>query len=182
LLASTGNEAAFECFFKTYYQSLLRYAYVLLRDEMMAEEMVQQVFYKLWEKREKLAIHTSGKAFLYKAVHNECLNHIKREKHKRVHQQYVTAMDTEESTDPLLLTELQAKLQKAMTELPEQCRNIFYLNRIEGLKYREVAEELGLSVKTIETQISKALKILRKKLSDYLPLLLSFWFHARWFK
>ncbi|MES2277273.1 MAG: RNA polymerase sigma-70 factor [Bacteroidota bacterium] len=183
LLASTGNEAAFECFFKTYYQSLLRYAYVMLRDEVMAEEMVQQVFYKLWEKREKLTIHISGKAFLYKAVYNECLNYLKHEKHKKAYEQYGSAMKNEEkASDPMVLSELQTRLQKAMNELPEQCRKIFYMNRIEGLKYREVAEELGLSIKTVEAQVSKALKILRRKLADYLPVLLSLLFHQRWFK
>ena len=186
LLASTGNEAAFERFFKTYYQSLLHYAYVMLRDEVIAEEMVQQVFYKLWEKREKLEIRTSRKAFLYKAVHNECLNYLKHEKHKRAHEKYAVMMNDEvyreKTNDPMHLTELQERLQKAMSELPEQCRNIFYLNRIEELKYREIAEELGLSVKTVEAQISKALKVLRKKLADYLPVLLSLLFHQRWFK
>jgi len=183
LLVSTGNKAAFERFFKTYYQSLLRYAYVLLRDEVMAEEMVQQVFYKLWEKRTKLEIRTSVKAFLYKAVYHECLNYLKHEKHKRAYEQYCLAMKEEEKTsDPMALTELQTRLHKAISELPEQCRNIFYLNRIEELKYREIAEELYLSIKTVEAQISKALKILRKKLSDYLPLLTSLFFHQHWFK
>ena len=183
LLAGTGNKAAFERFFKTYYQSLLRYAYVLLRDEVMAEEMVQQVFCKLWEKREKLGIHTSGKAFLYKSVYNECLNYLKHEKHKRAYEQYSLAVNEDEKiSDPAVLSELQTRLHKAISGLPEQCRNVFYLNRIEELKYREVAEELGLSVKTLEAQVSKALKILRKKLADYLPVLLSLLFHQRWFK
>jgi len=186
LLVSTGNEAAFERFFKTYYQCLLRYAFVMLRDEVMAEEMVQQVFYKLWERRTKLHIHTSGKAFLYRAVHNECLNYLKHEKHKQAYekQSLTIAGNTcsEKTSDRLIMTELQTKLQKAISELPEQCRNIFYMNRIEELKYREIAEELGLSIKTVEAQISKALKILRKKLADYLPVLLSLLFHQRWFK
>jgi len=186
LLVGTGNEAAFERFFKTYYQSLLRYAFVMLRDEVMAEEMVQQVFYKLWEKRTKLHIHTSGKAFLYRAVHNECLNYLKHEKHKRAHEKHSLAVEAyankENGIDLLVMNELQTRLQKAMNELPEQCRNIFYMNRIEELKYLEIAEELGLSIKTVEAQISKALKILRKKLADYLPVLLSLLFLHRWFK
>lgn len=185
-LVSTGNKAAFERFFKTYYQSLLRYAYVMLRDKEVSEEMVQQVFYKLWEKRMNLKIHTSGKAFLYRAVQNECLNYLKHEKHKFAHQKHSLIMQDhmyrEKASDHLILTELQTRLQKAMNELPEQCRNIFYMNRIEELKYREIADELGLSVKTVEAQISKALKILRKKLVDYLPILLSLLFHQRWFK
>jgi len=186
LLVSTGNEAAFERFFKTYYQSLLRYAFVMLRDEVMAEEMVQQVFYKLWEKRTKLQIHTSGKAFLYRAVHNECLNYLKHKKHKQVYEKHRLSVEADSNQgngmDSLTLTELQTRLQKAMNALPEQCRNIFYMNRIEELKYREIAEELGLSIKTVEAQISKALKIMRKKLADYLPVLLSLLFHQRWFK
>lgn len=186
-LVSTGDEAAFERFFKTYHQRLLSYAYVMLRDESASEEMVQQVFYKIWEKRTRLKIHTSGKAFLYRAVYNECLNYLKHEKHKRAYEKHSLSVDADsyqgKASDPLMLTELQSMLQKAINELPKQCRNIFYMNRIEELKYREIAEELGLSVKTVEAQVSKALKVLRKKLADYLPVLLSLiMFHQRWFK
>jgi RNA polymerase sigma-70 factor (ECF subfamily) len=147
---------------------------------------VQQVFLNIWHKRAKLKIHTSLKAFLYKAVHNESLNYLKHERHKLAHEKYSLAAEgydyRNKTPDPMALTELRSRIQKTMNELPEQCRLIFYMNRIEELKYREIADELGLSVKTVEAQISKALKVLRKKLADYLPLLLSVLFYSRWFK
>jgi len=186
LFLLVGSEAAFERFFKTYYQSVLQYAYVRLRDEKAAEDIVQQVFLNIWHKRAKLKIHTSLKAFLYKAVHNESLNYLKHERHKLAHGKYSLAAEgydyRDKTSDPMALTELQYRIQKTMNELPEQCRHIFYMNRIEELKYREIADELGLSIKTVEAQISKALKILRKKLADYLPLLLCLLFYPRWFK
>ena len=172
----TGSEMAFESFFKTYYESLCAYAYILLHDRDMAEEMVQQVFYKLWEKKEQLNIHTSVKAFLYRSVYNECLNHLKHDKHKLAHQNHslhVAAYAYQEQTDDKVkLSELQARLKDAIQDLPEQCRNIFYMNRMEELKYREIAEQLGLSIKTVEAQLSKALRILRTKLADLLPVII----------
>jgi RNA polymerase sigma-70 factor (ECF subfamily) len=181
-----GSKTAFERFFKTYYAGLHAYAYVMLRDEVMAEEVVQQVFYKLWEKREQLNIHTSIKAFLYRSVYNECLNFLKHQKHMKMHedhQLYVAAYSHQERADDrVALTELQARLQTAMNALPEQCRNIFYMNRIEELKYREIADQLGLSIKTVEAQISKALRILRTKLADLLPVITALLLNHKWFK
>ncbi|SHN36420.1 RNA polymerase sigma-70 factor [Mucilaginibacter sp. OK098] len=185
-LVIQGSEMAFERFFKTYYESLQAYAYVMLQDEVVAEEMVQQVFYKLWEKKSLLNIHTSIKAFLYRSVYNECLNYLKHQKHKLAyenHSQYAAAQTYQERTDDLLaLSELQNRLQKAINELPEQCRNIFYMNRMEELKYREIADQLGLSIKTVEAQISKALKILRKKLVDFIPVIIGLLLNTKWFK
>lgn len=185
-LVIQGSEMAFERFFKTYYESLQAYAYVMLQDEIVAEEMVQQVFYKLWEKKSLLNIHTSVKAFLYRSVYNECLNYLKHQKHKLAHENhslYIAAQTYQERTDdPLALNELQSRLQRAINELPEQCRNIFYMNRMEELKYREIADQLGLSIKTVEAQISKALKILRKKLVDFIPAIIGLLLNIKWLK
>lgn len=172
-----GNEIAFERFFKTYFKSLYAYAFTMLEDEIMAEEVVQQVFYKIWEKKEQFGIYTSVKAFLYKAVYNECLNYLKHQKHITDHQNHVVYVNRNRASDDnaamrVELNELQSHLQTAMSELPEQCRTIFYMSRFDELKYREIAERMGLSIKTIEAQMGKALKILREKLIDFLPLLI----------
>jgi len=172
-----GNEMAFERFFKTYFKSLYAYAFTMLHDEIMSEEIVQQVFYKIWEKKEQFSVHTSVKAFLYKAVYNECMNYIKHQKHKADHQNHVVyinpnSVSDENATMRVELSELETQLQKALSELPEQCRTIFYMSRFDELKYREIASQMGLSIKTVEAQMSKALKVLRKKLVDFLPLLL----------
>ena len=179
-----GSETAFEKFFKTYFKSLHAYAFVVLQDEIMAEEVVQQVFYKIWEKKAELKIHTSARAFLYRSVHNECLNYLERQKHKVNHQNFVVyanrnPVSSEGAAMRVELSELLTRLQKAMNELPEQCRTIFYMSRFDELKYREIAAKMGLSIKTVEAQMGKALKVLRKKLIDFLPLLIWLIFKTR---
>lgn len=171
------DEKVFEQVFKTHFKALHSYAYTILKDDAIAEEMVQNVFFKLWEKKEQLDIQTSLKAYLYKAVYHESLNYLKHQKVKSVHQAY--AMHSTDHTSnlaekKLLQGELENKLQMAMNDLPEQCRTIFQLSRFEELKYREIADTLGLSVKTVENQMGKALKILRSKLVEFLPTIIAF--------
>jgi len=175
-LVSEGDEPAFERLFKSYFKSLHAYAMVIVRDDILAEEAVQQVFFRIWEKKEQLKVHTSVKAFLYRAVYNECINYLNRRKHRSAYEDHMLKTGAGESYESALMrierTELETQLQKAMDGLPPQCRNIFYMSRFGELKYREIAAELGLSVKTVEVQMGKALKILRAKLVDFLPLLL----------
>lgn len=169
------DDRAFEQLFKSHYTALHAYANVILKDEDTAEEIVQAMFMKFWEKRELLNIQTSLKAYLYKCVYHDCLNHLKHEKIKMKHQEYTYhTMDThhEAASARVELTELQKKLGVALNELPEQCRTIFQMSRFEELKYREIADQLGLSIKTVENQMGKALRVLRLKLSDFLALIL----------
>ena len=177
VLVNAGNEELFEQVFKSHFKSLHAYAYTILRDASTAEEMVQEVFYNLWEKKDQIGIHTSLKAYLYRAVHNESMNHIRHQKVKAVYQRYTMQREKEydEGTDPLQQmtgTELEKKFREALNALPEQCRTIFQLSRFESLKYQEIALQLNISVKTVENQMGKALKRLRIKLVDYLPLLI----------
>src|SRR5882724_4082376 len=174
-LLTTGNEQVFEKVFKTHFKNLHAYACSILKDESDAEEMVQQVFYKLWEKKTRWDIHTSLKAYLYRSVHNECMNHIKHQKVKTVHQQYSMLQEKQqvEKNDPaqqLTGNELEKKIFAALNDLPEQCRTIFQMSRFESLKYQEIAFQLGISVKTVEAQMGKALKRMRLKLVEYLPI------------
>ncbi|NCD71178.1 RNA polymerase sigma-70 factor [Mucilaginibacter agri] len=159
----------------THYAALHQYAYTMLNDGHMAEEMVHQVFLKLMERSEPLNIHTSVKAYLYRSVNNECLNYIKHQKVKQSHQTYTMNTMNHQTENPagkLQYKELEQHLRKAINDLPEQCRIIFQMSRFEELKYSEIAAELGIAVKTVENQMSKALKRLRLQLADYLPILL----------
>ncbi len=172
----------FEQIFKTHYKSLLAYAHTILNDLATSEEVVQEVFYKLWEQRKQISIHTSLKAYLYRAVHNESLNHIKHQKVKAVHRQYALQNEREqtEEHDPihkLSALELENKIRHALNELPEQCRLVFQLSRFESMKYHDIAGYLNISVKTVENQMGKALKRLRVSLKDFLPLLTSSLFY-----
>ena len=176
-LLRQGKELAFEKVFTTYYEALHAYAFTILGDKDMAEELVQEVFFTVWTKRDKLDIQSSLKAYLYKSVFNECMDHLKHRKHKAIHSSYVlhqakTASFAEDADRRADLKDLEKKLQTALNDLPEQCRTIFQLSRFEGLKYQEIALHLGLSVKTVEAQMGKALKRLRISLAEFLPLLI----------
>jgi RNA polymerase sigma-70 factor, ECF subfamily len=170
------DETAFEQVFKTHFKNLHAYACTLLKDADDAEEMVQQVFFKLWDRPENLNISGPLAAYLYRAVHNQCLNHIKHEKIKQNHQLYVahSMKTTAPATHGRLMTkELEARFRQALNELPEQCRTVFQLSRFEDMKYRDIAETLDISVKTVENHMGKALKLLRLKLAEFLMLLLT---------
>jgi RNA polymerase sigma-70 factor (ECF subfamily) len=165
--------------FKEHFQGLLRYAHTIIRDEIMAEEMVQNVFYKLWKNRETTTINQSMASYLYRSVYHECLNYLKHLKVKAAYQAHAArVMDNiNNAAEKLKLRELEEKLEEALRELPEQCRTIFQMSRFEELKYMEIAGRLGISVKTVENQMGKALKLLRGKLADFLPALVLFLFN-----
>lgn len=177
LLLAKRDENAFEQVFKMYYKNLHAYVCTILKEETYAEEIVQQVFFKLWERAENISITGPVAAYLYRAVHNESLNHLKHQKVKNAHQLHVaySMKDAAEAAPKTLQAkELERRIQLALNELPEQCRTIFQMSRFEEMKYREIAEQLRISVKTVENQIGKALKILREQLVEYLPLLFLF--------
>lgn len=171
-LITRGDEQAFDRLFTDWYGKLYTYAYTVLRDETKAEEAVQAVFCRIWEKREQLQVHSSIKAYLYGSVYNECMNWPRQEKHVKAHRLHVLRSNDRAEADNAAgkaeMGELEQKLKQALDELPDQCRAIFQLSRFGGLKYREIADQLDLSVKTVEAQVSKALKQLRSKLADFL--------------
>jgi RNA polymerase sigma-70 factor (ECF subfamily) len=176
-LLAKRDESAFEQVFKTHFKNLHAYAMTLLKDEDEAEEIVQQVFFKLWDRAENLTVSGSVAAYLYRAVHNESLNYLKHLKVRSEHQLHVAHSmknRTEHSAGKMITKELEKKFQAALNELPEQCRTIFQLSRFEEMKYREIADKLDISVKTVENQMGKALKQLRVKLVEFLPLLFLF--------
>ena len=171
-----GNEPAFEAVFRQYYASLCQYARTFLHDWDDAEEAVQAVFLAVWEKRDSLEITVSLKSYLYRSVHNRCLNRIRHLSVQAEHREQA-AYEVEMFQSPeapmqsMIADELSDRLQEAIQRLPEQCRLIFSMSRFEEMKYQEIADQLGLSIKTVENQIGKALRILRTELADYLPVL-----------
>lgn len=172
--ATNYDDQAFEQLFKAHYRGLHAYANTILRDDDLAEEMVQGMFLKFWEKRELLNIQSSIKAYLYRSVYNDSMNYLKHQKIKTKYQDFTLhSMDTshEPASAKVELSQLEMKLKEALNELPEHCRTIFQMSRFEELKYREIAAQLGLSIKTVENQMGKALRILRLKLADYVTLL-----------
>jgi RNA polymerase sigma-70 factor, ECF subfamily len=170
-----GDINAFEMLFRTYYKPLCNYAYTFTHDKDEAEEIVQSTFLSVWEKQGTIRIQTTVKPYLYAMVRNACLNVIKHEKIKQKHAAEELALGEEayESvTQAVHTSELERQIYKAMEKLPEQCRLVFKLSRFEELKYAEIAGQLNISIKTVENQMGKALKIMRDQLKDYLPLLI----------
>lgn len=165
-----GDQTVFDAVFRKYYTPLCHYATGFTDgDPDEAEDIVQQTFVKLWERRASLDIAWSVKAYLYKMVHNAALNRIRHQKTKNKYQQFnAQQLDTQHVLPEDTAPELREKLQQALSDLPPQCRNIFELSRFEELKYREIAEQLNISIKTVETQMGKALRIMRLQLADYL--------------
>lgn len=172
---AAGDITAFEMIFRTNYQPLCNYAYTFLQDKEEAEEIVQSTFLSVWEKKETLSIRTAVKPYLYAMVRNACLNVIKHEKIKQKHvvEEMAIGVHSHESVSQAVASsELESKIQEAMEKLPEKCRLVFKLSRFEELKYAEIAEQLSISIKTVENHMGKALKIMREQLKDYLPLLI----------
>jgi RNA polymerase sigma-70 factor, ECF subfamily len=170
-----GNKEVFGEVFKTYYERLCNYANAFLNNMDEAEEVVQGTFLTLWEKREVIDIHTSVKSYLYQSVHNQSLNRIKHYKVRQMHASYVlkSSGDSADSVDEMVIgDELEIKINEAVHSLPDQCRRVFQLSRFENLTYAEISQQLNISVKTIENHMGKALRIMREKLKDYLPLLI----------
>lgn len=162
----------FQSVFHHWYEKLHRYAHTLLKDNDEASDAVQSVFSRLWEKREELENTEELGPYLYRAVHNHCLNRIRKEGNGRKYAEWLTrnaaGTHSTDAAGKLAIAELSARIGEALDSLPPQCRLIFTLSREQGKKYTEIAESLSLSVKTVETQMSKALRILREKLADYI--------------
>lgn len=166
-----GDEAAFDALFRALYAPLCRYATGLCDgDPDQAEDLVQQAFVKLWEQRAQLDVRHSIRAYLYKMVHHQALNRLRHQRTRLRHQ--TERLREPEASSDLPDPELQEHINQALQTLPPQCRQIFELSRFEELKYREIADMLQLSIKTVETQMGKALRLMRVHLADYLGILL----------
>ncbi len=164
-----GDVKQFESLFRSSYVSLVKYAKTIVKDQDTAEEMVQDLFFRLWKDRRKLMIRSSLNGYLYRAVHNRCMHHIE---HERVVGKYAEEMlhlkndSPENGSDILIYNDLQAAIARILERLPEKAGKIFCMSRFEGLKYSEIAEKLSVSVKTVEANMGKALREFRKILAQ----------------
>lgn len=170
----SGNEKAFEELFIDYYPKLTVFAKKYVNDMDTSREIVQNYFVKLFEKHANIHIQTSLNSYLYSSVRNSCLNYLKQQKLHASHKDNIRVENKEaiiDFTDTMEQTELEYKIWQEVSTLPDQCKHIFNLSRKEGIKNMEIANQLGISIRTVETQISKALKILRTNLNQYLKIL-----------
>lgn len=177
-----GNQEVFQSIYEKFFGPLFVFAKEYVIDPDVAHEMVQDTFMILWEKRQTLNDETYLQSYLYKITRNNCLNYLKHLKVQEKYRQFTKSRKIElelnsaalqnSSAEKILSEELEEKINEAIDSLPPKCKQIFKLSRFEEKKYREIAEELNLSVKTVENQILKALKVLRKHLSEFIGSLL----------
>jgi len=170
----TLSISEFEDLFKTHFAALTGFSQTFVKDEDAAKEIVQNVFINLWDKKDQLDTKQSIKSYLYTSVRNRSLNYLRDNKKFRSQtlDDDLSKIESEPESDSLVTEELQTKIDEAIGLLPEKCREVFELSRFEGLKYKQIAEQLNISVKTVENQISKALKILREELKDFTIILI----------
>lgn len=168
------KEETIEVLFKSHFEPLCRFSTHYINDFNIAKDVVHEVFIKLWENFEKLPDDTNFKSYLFTAVRNKSFNYLRD---KKQHLTLEEAPETKASDqyEHIETKELAHQITEALHQLPDACRNVFELSRVEGLKYRQISEKLGISVKTVESQMSKALRILRNHLKDFLILAFFWW-------
>ena len=162
-----GNEAAFRKVYDEFYTRLCFFADKFINDFDKSRSIAQEVFVELWMKRENLNIHYSVKSYLFNSVRNLCIDFLRKKKSVDKALKKIDTPENEEFRDYIEEAELNEHINKAIQALPEKCREIFILCKFEEMKYAEIAEKLGISIKTVEMQMGIALKKLRVKLSDY---------------
>ncbi|NGM61548.1 RNA polymerase sigma-70 factor [Sphingobacterium sp. SGG-5] len=166
-----NKEKKFELIFRKHYKELHGYACRILGDGDIAEEAVQQVFFKLWERDWERDVQISLKAYLYRSIYNQSLNLMKRNKLKQRFEAYQIVHGTTQQDMPNSDMELRRQLRLALAQLPEKSRTVFEMSRFQELRYQEIADHLNVSLKTVEGHMTKVLKHLRIHLVDYLTIL-----------
>lgn len=172
--SSWQTHTGFEALFRAHYAELCAYAQRFLPDLDQAEDVVQRTFVKFWEKREELQLQGSARPYLFRAVRNTALNQKRDSSNLTSEESLATVMGSESTESPLDESELSNQISEAIQEMPTVRRQVFLLSREEGKKYREIAEELDISVKTVENHMGKALNFMRKKLKEFLFLVFTF--------
>lgn len=165
-----GDIKSFESLFHHYYPGMCSYAESLTKKTNIAEEIAQDVFYNIWKNRAELRITTSWQSYLYRAVFNNSMMYLRKVKREMPLDERWAESQAHTSEDPseeLSAKELNAVILYTLQNLPERTRQIFNMSRFEGLKYKEIAEKLSISVKTVEANMGKALKALRISLEEF---------------
>jgi RNA polymerase sigma-70 factor (ECF subfamily) len=160
-LIKQGNNRALDSLFRKYYYSLCRFATYLSNRTDLAEEIVADVFFRIWEKRETITVEKNVRSYLFTATRHTCINYMKQEKHMMEDLSEDLVHETPGPDDELMYSELESRINELINFLPQKRKAIFQLNRFEGFTYNEIAEILSLSSKTIENQMGKAIKQLK---------------------
>lgn len=166
-----GDESAYEAIFRQWYGPMVGVTTAILRDQGPAEEVVQDVMLELWRRRESIVLTQTLRAYLFQASRNRALNYLRRQRVETRGESTIAAgMPTPDHADAEAReAELAVAISEAIESLPGRCREVFELSRVQGLRYAEIATALGISVKTVEAQMGKALRVMRERLAPWLP-------------
>ncbi|MDB2606707.1 RNA polymerase sigma-70 factor [Zobellia sp.] len=165
-----GDTLAYKYLFSEYYVWLCNYVFKLCNDRTLSEDIVQETIINFWEKRSALLITVSLKSYLFRSCHNQFLQHIRKEKIKLDfldNIRWELLADVQSEDESLKETKFN-KLNQLIEELPPRCKEVFVKNKLEKRKYKEIALDLGISVKTVENQMSKALHFLKENATSFL--------------
>ncbi|WP_291528105.1 RNA polymerase sigma-70 factor [Bacteroides sp. UBA939] len=171
-----GDKEAFSLLFKKYYRDLVLFGGTLLPDRSLCEDIVQNIFTQLWEDRNTLNIGTSLKSYLLRSVQNACIDEIRHSQSVREYEKYMNTYGNYGSMntgDYILYSDLHDNLENALNKLPKECKLVFVMSRLNGMKYKEIAQQLEVSERTVEVRIGKAIGLLKLYLKDFLPLILA---------
>ena len=167
-----GNERAFDAIFKQYYKPLCQFSYSFIRDQNTAENLVQEVFAKLWEKRGNIIHIDNLLSYLMGMVRNQSIDFLRKEKNSSKIYNNLRPEKSENTTeDQISKNEFEEKLLKSITNLPERCRTAIEMSRFDGFSNKEIAQKMDISVKGVEALIGRSLKLLRSELQEFLPSL-----------
>jgi len=165
-----GNERAFDTIFKQYYKPLCQFSYSLIKDQDTAENMVQEVFVKLWERRENITNIDNLLAYLMGMVRNQSIDFLRKEKaNSKIYNQLRPENSENTTEEQISKNEFEEKLLKSILNLPERCRTAIEMSRFEGFSNKEIAQKMEISVKGVEALIGRSLKLLRSELQEFLP-------------
>jgi RNA polymerase sigma-70 factor, ECF subfamily len=183
-LIENDDLKAFEEFYFHFHPRLFAYARKFIEETELAKDIVQEVFAEFWERRNSLDIKSSLSGYLFRTVHNKCLNLISSQKVRNQYSSHVSAKlktaefmfyeSGEHNYNSVFYTEIENIVKENVQGLPEACRQIFELSRFEGFDNQEIADKLQISVRTVENQVYKALKTLKEALRDYIAIILIF--------
>jgi len=172
----SGDKKAFEFLFSKYYSNMWKYATSLVRNDAAGEDLVMDVFIRLWETAPGIDFRTSLAGYLCQCVHNHCINYLTRHKKRfpglsqetlKILERTIPANGADNPDDKLCFAELSNKIEAAIDKLPEECRKIFNMSRFEEYSHEEIAEKLGISQNTVKVQVYRALQKLREIIRDY---------------
>lgn len=173
-ISFSDDEEAFRLLFYDFFSPLCVFAYRYVEEKATCEDIVQDTFFRIWKNRKSLDIHVSARNFLLTTVRNSCLDWLRKQAVEKRWEEKFMEEPEEDTSDLYTTVELEYLLNQALDKLPEQISSTFRSNRFDGKTYTEIAEEKNISVKTVESYMTKALKHLRVELKDYLPFFIGF--------